>query len=92
MDLSYCQGRFFTFFLEEYGLLVEPLFFLLLGESIGRLHRLLPSGPPLAVVVVAHGDYQEVAVSAFSDACHDFDSFPVDLNPVEAYFGKHNIP
>ena len=70
--LVHCQRRFLALFLEEHSLLVEPLLFLLWSESLGRLYCLLSWGPTLAVVVVAHGDYQEVAVPAFSYACHNF--------------------
>ena len=85
-------GSVFALQLEEHRLLLQPFFSLLFGQPLRRLDCFLPGFSALAVVVVAHGYHQKVAVAALSDACHDVDLLSVDLSTAEAYLGKHNIP
>jgi hypothetical protein len=85
-------GCVFALHLKKYRLFLQPLFTLPFGQASRRLDRLLLLFPPVAVVIVAHRDDQQITVASLSDACHDVDLLSVDLNPTEVYFGKHNIP
>ena len=65
--------RMAAFPLEQDGLLVEPLFDLLGCQSLRRVDGFLPGVDALAVVVIAHGDHDEIAAAALADACHKND-------------------
>ena len=56
--------------LKEDGLLVEPLFDLLGCQFFWRVDGFLLGLDTLAVVVIAHGDHDEIAAAALADACH----------------------
>ena len=58
---------------KEDGLLVEPLFDLLGCQFLRRVDGFLPGVDALAVVVIAHGDHDEIAAAALADACHKND-------------------
>ena len=59
--------------LKEDGLLVEPLFYLPGRQLCGRMDGFLLGLDALAVVVIAHGDHDEIATAALADACHKND-------------------
>lgn len=65
--------RVAAFPLEQDGLLVEPLFDLLGRQLLRRVDGFLPGVDALAVVVIAHGDHDEIAAAALADACHKND-------------------
>ena len=48
--------------------LVEPLFDLSGRQLCGRMDGFLPGVDALAVVVIAHGDHDEIAAAALADA------------------------
>ena len=56
--------------LEEHRLLLEPFISLLWCQLLRWMDGFLPGLDARALVVVAHGDHDEIAVSPFSDACH----------------------
>ena len=56
--------------LEEHRLFLEPFLPLLWRQFFGGMDGFLPGLDACALVVVAHGDHDEVAVTPFSDACH----------------------
>ena len=58
---------------KEDSLFVEPLFDLLGCQFFWRVDGFLPGGDALAVVVIAHGDHDEIAAAALADACHKND-------------------
>ena len=58
---------------KEDGLLVELLFDLLGCQFLRRVDGFLPGVDALAVVVIAHGDHDEIAAAALADACHKND-------------------
>ena len=58
---------------KEDGLFVEPLFDLLGCQFFWRVDGFLPGVDALAVVVIAHGDHDEIAAAALADACHKND-------------------
>ena len=62
-----------AFPLEQDGLLVEPLFDLLGCQFLRRVDGFLPGVDALAVVVIAHGDHDEIAAATLADACHKND-------------------
>ena len=59
--------------LKEDSLFVEPLFDLPGRQLCGRVDGFLPGVDALAVVVIAHGDHDEIAAAALADACHKND-------------------
>ena len=65
--------RVAAFPLEQDGLLVEPLFDLLGCQFFWRVDGFLPGVDALAVVVIAHGDHDEIAAAALAYACHKND-------------------
>lgn len=65
--------RVTAFPLEQDGLLVEPLFDLLGCQFFWRVDGFLPGVDALAVVVIAHGDHDEIAAAALAYACHKND-------------------
>ena len=65
--------RVAAFPLEQDGLLVEPLFDLPGRQSLRRVDGFLLGLDALAVVVIAHGDHDEIAAAALADACHKND-------------------
>jgi len=62
--------RVTAFTLKEDSLLVEPLFDLLGCQFFWRVDGFLLGLDTLAVVVIAHGDHDEIAAAALADACH----------------------
>ena len=60
--------RMAAFPLEQDGLLVEPLFNLPGRQLLRRVDGFLPGVDALAVVVIAHGDHDEIAAAALADA------------------------
>lgn len=58
---------------KEDSLFVEPLFDLLGCQFFWRVDGFLPGVDALAVVVIAHGDHDEIAAAALADACHKND-------------------
>lgn len=58
---------------KEDCLLVEPLFNLPGRQSLRRVDGFLPGVDALAVVVIAHGDHDEIAAAALADTCHKND-------------------
>lgn len=56
--------------LEQDGLLVEPLFRLLGRQFLRRADGFLLGLDAVAVVVVAHGDHDEIAITALTNTCH----------------------
>ena len=65
--------RVAAFPLKEDGLLVEPFFHLLGRQLLRRMDGFLLGLDALAVVVIAHGDHDEIAAAALADACHKND-------------------
>ena len=65
--------RVAAFPLKEDGLFVEPLFHLLGRQILRRVDGFLLGLNALAVVVIAHGDHDEIAAAALADACHKND-------------------
>ncbi len=65
--------RMAAFPLEQDGLLVEPLFNLPGCQFLRRSDGFLLRSDALAVVVIAHGDHDEIAAAALADACHKND-------------------
>ena len=65
--------RVTAFPLKEDCLLVEPLFGLPGRQLLRRVDGFLPGVDALAVVVIAHGDHNEIAAAALADACHKND-------------------
>ena len=65
--------RVAAFPLKEDCLLVEPLFDLPGRQLLRRVDGFLPGVDALAVVVIAHGDHDEIAAAALADACHKND-------------------
>lgn len=65
--------RVTAFPLEQDGLLVEPLFHLPGRQLLRRADGFLLGLDALAVVVIAHGDHDEIAAAALADACHKND-------------------
>ena len=65
--------RVTAFPLEQDGLLVEPLFDLPGRQIFWRVDGFLLGLDALAVVVIAHGDHDEIAAAALADACHKND-------------------
>ena len=65
--------RVTAFPLKEDSLLVEPLFSLPGRQLLRRVDGFLPGVDALAVVVIAHGDHDEIAAAALADACHKND-------------------
>ena len=59
--------------LEEDCLLVEPLFDLPGRQLLRWVDGFLLGLDALAVVVIAHGDHDEIAAAALADACHKND-------------------
>ena len=59
--------------LKEDCLFVEPLFYLPGRQLCGRMDGFLLGLDALAVVVIAHGDHDEIAAAALADACHKND-------------------
>ena len=59
--------------LKEDSLLIEPLFHLPGRQSLRRVYGFLLGLDALAVVVIAHGDHDEIAAAALADACHKND-------------------
>ena len=59
--------------LKEDCLLVEPLFDLPGRQLLRRVDGFLLGLDALAVVVIAHGDHDEIAAAALADACHKND-------------------
>ena len=55
--------RVTAFPLEQDGLFVEPLFDLLGRQLLRRVDGFLPGVDALAVVVIAHGDHDEIAAA-----------------------------
>ena len=62
-----------AFPLKEDSLFVEPLFDLLGRQLLRRVDSFLLLSDALAVVVIAHGYYDEIAAAALADACHKND-------------------
>ena len=58
---------------KEDCLFVEPLFDLPGCQLLRRVDGFLPGVDALAVVVIAHGDNDEIAAAALADACHKND-------------------
>ena len=58
---------------KEDSLFVEPLFDLLGCQFFWRVDGFLPGVDALAVVVIAHGDHDEIAAAALAYACHKND-------------------
>ena len=58
--------------LEQDGLLVEPLLGLLGRQRLRRSDGFLLGLDAVAVIVVAHGDHDEIAVAALANTCHDY--------------------
>ena len=56
--------------LEEHRLLLEPFLSLFWCQPLGRMNGFLSRFDACSLVVVAHGDHDEIAVTPFSDACH----------------------
>ena len=65
--------RVTAFPLKENGLLIEPLFDLFGCQFLRRVDGFLPGVDALAVVVIAHGDHDEIATATLADACHKND-------------------
>ena len=65
--------RVAAFPLKEDCLLVEPLFNLPGRQLFWRVNGFLSGVDALAVVVIAHGDHDEIAAAALADACHKND-------------------
>ena len=65
--------RVTAFPLEQDGLLVEPLFDLPGCQFFRRVDGFLLGLDAFAVVVIAHGDHDEIAAAALADACHKND-------------------
>ena len=65
--------RVAAFPLKEDCLLVEPLFDLLGRQFLRWVDGFLLGLDALAVVVIAHGDHDEIAAAALADACHKND-------------------
>ena len=63
-------GQRLALTLEQQGLLIEPFLPLLWCKPFGRMDCLLLGLAALAVIVVAHGDHDEVAFSPFAYTCH----------------------
>jgi len=59
--------------LKEDRLLVEPLFYLLGRQFLRWMDGFLLGLDALAIVVIAHGHHDEIAVAALADACHKND-------------------
>ena len=59
--------------LKEDSLLIEPLFDLPWRQIFWRVDGFLLGLDALAVVVIAHGDHDEIAAAALADACHKND-------------------
>lgn len=59
--------------LKEDSLFVEPLFDLPGRQSLRRVDGFLLGLDALAVVVIAHGDHDEIAAAALAYACHKND-------------------
>ena len=62
-----------AFPLKEDSLFVEPFFDLPGRQLFWRVDGFLPGVDALAVVVIAHGDHDEIAAAALADACHKND-------------------
>ena len=58
---------------KEDSLFVEPLFDLPGRQLLRRMDGFLLRLDALAVVVIAHGDHDEIAAAALADACHKND-------------------
>lgn len=58
---------------KEDSLLVEPFLSLLWRQLLRRPDGFLLGLDAVAVVVVAHGDHDEIAAAALADACHKND-------------------
>ena len=58
---------------KEDSLFVEPLFDLLGCQFFWRVDGFLLGLDALAVVVIAHGDHDEIAAATLADACHKND-------------------
>ena len=58
---------------KEDSLFVEPLFDLPGRQLFWRVDGFLLGLDALAVVVIAHGDHDEIAAAALADACHKND-------------------
>jgi len=65
--------RVAAFPLKEDSLFVEPFFDLPGRQLCGRMDGFLLGLDALAVVVIAHGDHDEIAAAALADACHKND-------------------
>ena len=59
--------------LKEDSLPIEPLFDLPGRQSLRRVDGFLLGLDAFAVVVIAHGDHDEIAAAALADACHKND-------------------
>ena len=62
-----------AFPLKEDSLFVEPFFDLPGRQLFWRVDGFLLLSNALAVVVIAHGDHDEIAAAALADACHKND-------------------
>ena len=56
--------------LEQDRLLIEPFLLLLGRQSLRRMDSLLFGLDAIPLVVVTHGDHQQVAAAPFSNTCH----------------------
>ena len=65
--------RVAAFPLKEDSLFVEPFFDLPGRQLFWRVDGFLPGVDALAVVVIAHGDHDEIAAAALAYACHKND-------------------
>ena len=59
--------------LKEDSLFVEPFFHLPGRQLLRRVDGFLPGVDAVTVVVIAHGDHDEIAAAALADACHKND-------------------
>ena len=56
--------------LEEHCLFLEPFLSLFWRQPLGWMNGFLSGFDACSLVVIAHGDHDEIAVTPFSDACH----------------------